>query len=129
MAAKPTRLIRKIAIQLHLVEESSTICSSWSRRPVRKLLDTLSYVGETRRPLETRLIEHKHSPNVGELSKFRTAEHSWNEDQLILFQIIKNFRDGFPNGLCYTLLFTPSFIGSQTVPCSSLVHSLSAACA
>jgi hypothetical protein len=30
----------KIAIQLHLVAESCTICSSRSRRPVRKLLDT-----------------------------------------------------------------------------------------
>jgi hypothetical protein len=30
----------KIAIQLHLVTESSTICSSRFKRPVRKLLDT-----------------------------------------------------------------------------------------
>jgi len=30
-------------IQLHLVAESRTICSSRSRRPVRKLLDTPSY--------------------------------------------------------------------------------------
>jgi hypothetical protein len=44
MAAKPTRLTHKIAIQLHLVAESCTICSSSSRRPVRKLLDTPSYV-------------------------------------------------------------------------------------
>jgi hypothetical protein len=40
MAAKLTRLTHKIAIQLHLVTESCTI----SRRPVRKLLDTPSYV-------------------------------------------------------------------------------------
>jgi hypothetical protein len=44
MAAKLTRLTHKIAIQLHLVTESCTICSSHSRRPVRKLLDTFSYV-------------------------------------------------------------------------------------
>jgi hypothetical protein len=44
MAAKLTRLTHKIAIQLHLVVESCTICSSRSRRPVRKLLDTPSYV-------------------------------------------------------------------------------------
>jgi hypothetical protein len=44
MAAKLTRLSHKIAIQLHLVAESCTICSSRSRRPVRKLLDTLSYM-------------------------------------------------------------------------------------
>jgi hypothetical protein len=33
----------KIAIQLHLVAESCTICSRRSRQPVRKLLDTPSY--------------------------------------------------------------------------------------
>jgi hypothetical protein len=42
MAAKLTRLTHKIAIQLHLVAENCTICSSRSRRPVRKLLDTPS---------------------------------------------------------------------------------------
>jgi hypothetical protein len=42
MAAKLTRLTHKIAIQLHLVAESWTICSSRSRQPVRKLLDTPS---------------------------------------------------------------------------------------
>jgi len=44
MAAKLTRLTHKIAIQLHLVAESCTICSSCSRRPVRELLDTPSYI-------------------------------------------------------------------------------------
>jgi hypothetical protein len=44
MAAKLTRLAHKIAIQLHLVAQSYTICSSRSRRPVRKLLDTPSCV-------------------------------------------------------------------------------------
>jgi hypothetical protein len=44
MAAKLTRLTHKIAIQLHLVAESSTICSSRSRQPVRNLLDTSSYL-------------------------------------------------------------------------------------
>jgi hypothetical protein len=43
MAAKLTRLTHKIAIQLHVVAESYTICSSRSRRPARKLLDTHSY--------------------------------------------------------------------------------------
>jgi hypothetical protein len=43
MAAKLTRLTRKIAMQLHILAESYTICSSRSRRPVRKLLDTTSY--------------------------------------------------------------------------------------
>jgi len=39
--AKFTRLIHKVAIQLHLVASSYTICSSCYRHPVRKLLDTL----------------------------------------------------------------------------------------
>jgi hypothetical protein len=43
MSAKLTRLTYKIAIQLHLVAEGCTICSSRSRWPVRKLLDTPSY--------------------------------------------------------------------------------------
>jgi len=44
MAAKLTRLTHKIAIKLHLVPESCTICSSRYRRPVLKLLDTPSYI-------------------------------------------------------------------------------------
>jgi hypothetical protein len=44
MAAKITRLTHKIAIQLHLVAENCTICISRSWRPVRKLLDTPSYI-------------------------------------------------------------------------------------
>jgi hypothetical protein len=43
MTAKLTRLTHTIAIQLHLVAESFTICSSRSRRPVRKILDRPSY--------------------------------------------------------------------------------------
>jgi hypothetical protein len=44
MTAKLTRLTHKIAIQLHLVAESCTICSSSYRRSVQKLLDTSSSV-------------------------------------------------------------------------------------
>jgi hypothetical protein len=44
MAAKLTRLTHKIAIRLHLVAESCTICNSHARRPIQKLLDTPSYV-------------------------------------------------------------------------------------
>jgi len=43
MAAEFTRLTDKIAIQLHIVAESCTLCSARSRRSVRKLLDTPSY--------------------------------------------------------------------------------------
>jgi len=42
MAAKLARLTHKIAIQLHLVAESCTICISRSRRPDRKILGTSS---------------------------------------------------------------------------------------
>jgi len=42
MVAKLTRLTNKIAIKLHLVAGSCTICRSRSRRTVRKLLDTSS---------------------------------------------------------------------------------------
>jgi hypothetical protein len=44
MAAKLTRLTHKVTTQLYLVAESSTICSSRARRPVRKRLDTPSYI-------------------------------------------------------------------------------------
>jgi hypothetical protein len=47
MAAKLTRLTHKIAMQLHVVAESCAICSSRSRRSVRKLLDTYSYVADS----------------------------------------------------------------------------------
>jgi len=43
IAAKLTRLTHKIGMQLHLVKEICTVCSSRSRWPVRKLLDTPSY--------------------------------------------------------------------------------------
>jgi len=42
MAAKLTILTHRIAIQLHLVAESCTICSSLPSRPIRKLLDAPS---------------------------------------------------------------------------------------
>jgi hypothetical protein len=47
MKAKLTRLTHKIAIQLYLVEESCTIFSSRSRRPVQKLLDTPTHLNLT----------------------------------------------------------------------------------
>jgi len=44
MAATLARLTHKIAIQLPLVAESCTICNSRACWPVRKLLDTHSYL-------------------------------------------------------------------------------------
>jgi hypothetical protein len=43
MAARLIRLTHRIAIRLHLGAEGCTICSSLSRRPVRKLLHTPVY--------------------------------------------------------------------------------------
>jgi len=43
MVAKLTKRTHEIAIQLHLMAESCTICSSRSSRPVQKLLVTPSY--------------------------------------------------------------------------------------
>jgi hypothetical protein len=43
-----TRLTHKIAIQLHLVAERCIICSSRSRRPIRKLLHMTSYFHKKR---------------------------------------------------------------------------------
>jgi len=42
MAEKLTRLTHKLAIQMYLLAESCTVCSSRSRSPVQKLLDTSS---------------------------------------------------------------------------------------
>jgi hypothetical protein len=60
MAAKLIRLTHKIAIQLLLVAESCTICSSPSRRPVRKLLDTRIY-SRARMCVYTRERAHTHT--------------------------------------------------------------------
>jgi hypothetical protein len=59
MVAKLTRLTHKIAIQLHLVADSCTICSSRSRWPVRKFLDTPTYLTTLfqRRKLQAVYIE------------------------------------------------------------------------
>jgi hypothetical protein len=43
MEAKLTRLAHKIAIQLHLMAESCSVCRSRSRLPIRELLDTPSW--------------------------------------------------------------------------------------
>jgi hypothetical protein len=51
MAAKLTGLTHKIVIQVQLVAESCTICSSRSRRPVRKVLDTPYNLKEVIKPV------------------------------------------------------------------------------
>jgi len=59
MAAKLTKLAHRIAIQLHLAAEKFTICSSGSRRSVRRLLDTPSYITIRIRKLKQKYIFHK----------------------------------------------------------------------
>jgi len=44
MVVKVARLTDKISMQLHLVAESCTICSSRTGEPVQKLLVTSSYI-------------------------------------------------------------------------------------
>jgi len=56
MVAKLTRLTHNIAIKLNLVAESCTICSSCSRQPVWKLLETPLY-GTHARSVEMALCE------------------------------------------------------------------------
>jgi hypothetical protein len=63
MVAKLTRLTQKIAIQLHPMAESCTICSSRSKQPVRKLWNTPSYL---------------HSPNTPTTSPLPFTKFCWN---------------------------------------------------
>jgi hypothetical protein len=41
------------------------------------------YIGETGRPLNTRITKHKCNTRMGEISKSKIAEHSRNEDHRI----------------------------------------------
>jgi hypothetical protein len=69
MVAKLPRLSHKIVIQLYLVAESCTICSSRSRRPVRKLLDTPLY--SSHNIFTKRLARHvAHKENMKEGIKY-----------------------------------------------------------
>jgi hypothetical protein len=79
MVAKLTRVTHKIAIQLHLVAESSAICGSRSRQPVRKLLDTPFYGSNTNRVrYETR--EKKRREGEGGEEKRRGEEKKRREE-------------------------------------------------
>jgi hypothetical protein len=88
-------LTHSIVIPLHLVAESSTICSSRSRQPVRKLLDTPSYNSWHSRPSYLNAILSGHltvctmsvalCSNVGTISfystycvvTFHVEKHAW----------------------------------------------------
>jgi hypothetical protein len=62
MAAKLTTLTHKIVIQLYLVAESCTICSSHSRWPVRKLLDSPLYCYSNHKDIITSLVARFSNP-------------------------------------------------------------------
>jgi hypothetical protein len=84
MAAKLTRLTHKMAIQLHVVAESYTICSSRSRWSIRKLLDTLSYVTSV--------------PWRDVMTSYRSSLEIWNCLECYLF-VIQNYM--------YSIMWTP----------------------
>jgi len=68
MTVKLTRPTHKIAIQLHLLAQSCTICSSRSRRPVRKLLDTSSYM-TTSTATRRRFHQHRSSTDQSKVTR------------------------------------------------------------
>jgi hypothetical protein len=77
MAVNLTRPTHKIAIQLHLVAESCTICSSHSRRPVRKLLSTPSYGVITQTTTVTAYwFPSSHKQSKVKVTLFLTSHHA-----------------------------------------------------
>jgi hypothetical protein len=85
-AAKITRLTQKMAIQLHLVTESSTICSSRARRPVRKLLDTPCYLSVNR---TMRNHKRKYSHAKKTINLWRNLERGKRQDTQLRTQTLK----------------------------------------
>jgi hypothetical protein len=81
MAAKLTRLIHKIPIQVYLVAESCTICSCRSRRPVRKLLDTSSCLIQYSNSMEQSFLR-------SELSLSQGISLLWNRK--VHYRVYKN---------------------------------------
>jgi hypothetical protein len=83
MAEKLTRLTHRIAIQMHIVAVSCIICSSRARLPVRKLMDTSSYV---KIPCITSAIFYSHNIRYTNYMKERHSE------KLTVAQLVKKFR-------------------------------------
>jgi hypothetical protein len=77
MAAELTRLTHKIAIQLHLMEENCTICSSHSRRPVRKLLDIIVFLG-SRNVTACHSIKSTHAQSLTLRTHLAKLKNAWN---------------------------------------------------
>jgi hypothetical protein len=74
MATKIAGLTHKIAIHMHLVAETCTLCSSRSRRPVRKLLNTPSYLLQTLQKLTPKIREWFGNLRTYERDKERERE-------------------------------------------------------
>jgi hypothetical protein len=118
MVVKLTILTHKIAIQLHLVAESCTICSSRSWRPVRKVLDTPSYLSDWL--ISPLVIEHEDltllMPNITLGLHHEPVHHSSHPQNLmptlILFSsLFLGFGSGyfprvFPTNILYAFLFS-----------------------
>jgi hypothetical protein len=81
---KRTRLTHKTALQLHLVSGRCTICSSRSRRPVRKLLDTPSY-----NPWDWWMLLHKKTVRGCGYIEAELQSHKWSSHRNIHTVICK----------------------------------------
>jgi hypothetical protein len=107
MAVKLTRLNHKVAIQLHLVAESCTICSSRSRRPVRKLLDTLWYASYPRSTgIKRPEREADHSPPSSAEVK-NTWSYTSTPQYVFVAWCLVGHRDNFTSGYSTTAVKHP----------------------
>jgi hypothetical protein len=101
MAAKLTRLVHKIAIQLLLVAESCTICTSLSRRPVRKLLDTPSWSCVSKIVSQSKYRAHICLPRISVIQKNltnKTMVYFFNSTVVLLMR--------FKSSFCHSILKT-----------------------
>jgi hypothetical protein len=101
MTAKLTRLTYKIAIKLHLLAQSCTICSSRSMRPVRKLLHTLSYIRASNRirtydPNVLAVQDHTRLRPRGHWDKFRVSLDALIHIQVMVFQDVTHYTSSQP---------------------------------
>jgi hypothetical protein len=89
MAAELTRLTHKIAIQLHLVAKSCNICSSRSRRPVRKFLDTPSWSISTSHSM----LLHLGSLDSRKLNQRMNESVNQSVDVILVRMLLKSMLD------------------------------------
>jgi hypothetical protein len=122
-AAKLTRLIHKIAIQLHLLAESCTICSARLGRPVRKLLDTLVFL-KYKHSLRSNTKAYGGKTHYTDSQNSETTAPSGRE----LYHLQLSLQAASPETFGYTLVFmktlklTPRFASAHRVEIS--VHEM-----